>query len=129
MVRAAGAIVWRRAGRGLEVLLVHRPRYDDWSFPKGKAAPGESDAACALREVEEETGLRAELGAELGSTSYRDGLDRPKTVVYFAVEADREPWPQNEIDEVRWATVREALELLTWGRDRELLEDAEYLLG
>src|SRR5207249_1974346 len=65
MIRAAGGVVVRQGGNGLEVLLVHRPRYDDWSLPKGKCLPNEPDEACAVREVAEETGLVCELGGEL----------------------------------------------------------------
>src|SRR3989442_274166 len=79
VVRAAGGVVLRD-GR---VLLVHRPRYGDWTFPKGKALPGESDEDCALREVEEETGLRCELGEELPATAYVDGMGRPKRVRWW----------------------------------------------
>ena len=80
-VRAAGGVVWRRNGAGpVEILLVHRPRYGDWSLPKGKCDKGESDEDCALREVEEETGWRCRLGPELPSTRYRDNKDRSKVV-------------------------------------------------
>jgi len=117
LVRAAGGIVLRD-GR---VLLVHRPKYDDWSFPKGKLERGETWEACAVRELEEETGLVADVGRELGSTSY-DVAQGPKEVRYFLVRADGEPRAQNEVDEVRWATRAEALELLSYDYDRELLE-------
>lgn len=122
MVRAAGGIVVRRGPGGRpEVLLVHRPRYDDWSFPKGKAEPGESDEDCALREVEEETGLRCELGSELAVTRYRDGRGRRKQVRYFLMRAAGEPRGRNEVDRVRWAPLAEADALLTWQRDRSVL--------
>src|SRR5205807_7477574 len=88
LVRAAGGVVvqWRDDGK-LEVLLVHRPAYNDWSLPKGKAHEGESDEDCALREVKEETGVRCELGPEVDSTSYVDGKGRPKLVRYWLM------WP------------------------------------
>ena len=86
-VRAAGGVVWRRrTGPGYDVLLVHRPKYDDWTLPKGKADDGESDEDCALREVEEETGLRCLLGPELVAVDYRDRYDRPKHVRYWTME-------------------------------------------
>jgi 8-oxo-dGTP pyrophosphatase MutT (NUDIX family) len=122
-VRAAGGLVVRRGTPGeLEVLLVSRAKYGDWSFPKGKNHWGESDADCALREVEEETGLRCTLGPEVGTTAYTDSHGRPKVVRYFLMEApDSEPTALNEVAEVRWAPVTEAAKLLTWERDAELL--------
>jgi 8-oxo-dGTP diphosphatase len=118
-VRAAGGLVVRDG----KVLLVHRPKYDDWTFPKGKCDPGESDEDCALREVEEETGLRCELLEELGSTSYRDARDRPKVVRYWRMRAlDGEFTPHDEVDEIRWEAPEEAASLLSWDRDPPLLE-------
>jgi 8-oxo-dGTP pyrophosphatase MutT (NUDIX family) len=110
--RAAGGVIVRD-GR---VLLIHRPRYDDWSLPKGKLRLGESWEAAAVREVEEETGLRCELGGLVGSTQY--GL---KEVRYFRMTCDGEPRAQNEVDEVRWVSLEEAKTLLTYERDVELL--------
>jgi 8-oxo-dGTP pyrophosphatase MutT (NUDIX family) len=123
VVRAAGGVISRRSRRGeLEVLIIHRKARGDWSFPKGKAEPGESDEDCALREVEEETGLRCALGAELPSVSYRDRKDRPKRVRYWAMTVVRgSARPQNEIDAVRWVTVAEAIRQLTYPRDRDVL--------
>jgi 8-oxo-dGTP diphosphatase len=122
VVLAAGGIVTRDGGE-LEVLVVHRPRYDDWSFPKGKLANGETDEECALREVEEETGLHCELGAELGSTSYRDGRGRSKRVRYWLMSPVGEELAfRHEVDTARWVSVTEARELLTYAHDRELLE-------
>ena len=97
-----------RVGQGgaHEVLLVHRPKYRDWTLPKGKLEPGESHEQAALREVEEETGLVCELGRELGSTSYRDGKARPKVVRYWAMRPLRGAFsPHREVDEIRWASV------------------------
>ena len=110
--RAAGGIVVRNGS----VLLVHRPRYGDWSLPKGKLKLGESWAAAALREVEEETGLRCELGELVGSTAY--GL---KEVRYFRMTCDGEPRACNEVDEVRWVPLDEVANVLTYERDVALL--------
>jgi 8-oxo-dGTP pyrophosphatase MutT (NUDIX family) len=120
-------VPWRRRADGsTEVLLVHRPRYGDWSFPKGKLEPGETDEQAALREVEEETGLRCELGAELPSTSYRDMKLRPKSVRYWALRpVAGEAAPANEVDEVRWLPVDEAERLLSYDRDVAVLRALE----
>jgi 8-oxo-dGTP diphosphatase len=121
-VEAAGGVVVRRGPEGDEVCLVHRPRYDDWTLPKGKLDPGETFEAAALREVEEETGLRCRLVRELPSTEYRDSKDRPKVVRYWLMEADGGEFaPNDEVDELRWMGVGEAAAALTYERDRELL--------
>jgi 8-oxo-dGTP diphosphatase len=123
-VRAAGGVLTRRAeGGATEVLLVHRPAYDDWAFPKGKADPGESDEECALREVEEETGLSCELGRALDEVRYVDARGRPKVVRYFLMRPLEGVFaPHAEIDAARWLPLEEARELLTYERDRRLLE-------
>jgi 8-oxo-dGTP diphosphatase len=118
-VRAAGGLVVRDG----KVLLVHRPKYDDWSFPKGKCDDGESDESCALREVEEETGLRCELLEEIGETNYIDARGRPKTVRYWRMRpVDGEFAPHDEVDKLRWETPELAAGILSWSRDLSLLE-------
>jgi 8-oxo-dGTP pyrophosphatase MutT (NUDIX family) len=123
-VRAAGGVVWRRGSNGLEVLLIHRPRYGDWSFPKGKAKKSETDEAAAVREVEEEVGLRLDLGPELASTAYRDGKGRTKVVRYWAMALPdgKRPVAGDGVDDLRWAGLGEAAERLSWDRDRKVLE-------
>jgi 8-oxo-dGTP pyrophosphatase MutT (NUDIX family) len=123
VIRAAGGIVIReRAGRA-EILLVHRPRYDDWTFPKGKCHAGESDRDCALREVEEETGLRCELGRELPTTEYRDAHGDPKRVRYWLMHpVAGELAFLHEVDDARWEAPERARELLTYTRDLSVLD-------
>ena len=124
-VRAAGGVVARRDGV-VEVLLVHRPRYDDWSFPKGKNEPDEDDEVCALREVAEETGVVAGLGAELPPVAYVDHRGRPKVVRYWLMHVveDRGFEPGDEVDEIRWVPVEVAEALLSYAHDVELLHAA-----
>ena len=121
VVRAAGGVVFRDR----KVALVHRPKYDDWTFPKGKAEDGESDEDCALREVVEETGLHCRLGNELSSTEYIDSRGRPKRVRWWRMEPVEDDGfePNDEVDEVRWVSPAEAAQLLSYDRDRALLED------
>ena len=125
LVRAAGGVVWRRGPNGLEVLLIHRPRYGDWSFPKGKAkGEAESDEETAVREVEEEVGLRLVPGPELESTRYRDSKGRQKVVRYWAMELPHgeDAIAGDGVDEVRWAGLDEAEQQLTWDRDVVVLD-------
>jgi 8-oxo-dGTP diphosphatase len=130
LVRAAGGVVLRKSGAGVEVLVVHRPRYDDWSFPKGKADPGESDEHCAVREVEEETGLRCSLGPELPSTEYTDPKGRPKRVRYWAMEiAGGELAFDHEIDTAKWLSPEEATALLSYARDVVVLQGLTLTSG
>ena len=123
VVRAAGAVVQRAGADGVEVLLVHRPRYDDWTFPKGKAEPGESDEETAVREVEEETGLRGTLGAELPSSRYIDSRGRDKVVRYWTMRPEEGAFQgDREVDEISWVPVGDAAGRLSYDRDREILQ-------
>jgi 8-oxo-(d)GTP phosphatase len=124
-VRAAGGVVARRrrADAEVEVVIVHRPAYDDWTLPKGKLDPGEDEPAAARREVLEECGLDCLLGPQLGVTEYRDSSGRDKTVRYWLMAAAAgEAAAANEVDDVRWATLAESRALLSYERDRRLLE-------
>ena len=118
-VKAAGGVVRREDGA---IAIVHRPRYDDWSLPKGKLDPGESWEECALREVREETGLRCELGPELEPVFYRDRKGREKAVRYWLMSpvGGDEFEPDDEVDELRWVDPADAAELLTYPHDAEL---------
>ncbi len=124
-VLAAGAVVWRvRPDGDIEVALVHRPRYDDWSFPKGKLLPGETLVEAAVREVGEETGFRCRIGNVIGSHRYRDSRARWKEVTYWLMEwVDGRFDPSVEVDRLRWVQLAEAERLLTYDRDHELLRD------
>ncbi len=102
---------------------MHRPRYDDWSFPKGKAGPGETDEDCALREVTEETGLVCELAEELPATEYVDAQGRPKRVRYWLMRpVGGELEFHHEVDGARWVSPEEARALLSYERDRGLVD-------
>jgi 8-oxo-dGTP diphosphatase len=124
VVRAAGGIVRRLGEGGLdEVLVVHRPAYDDWTFPKGKLEPGEDEVDAAIREIEEEAGLRCEIERELATTRYRDSSGRPKTVRYWLmVPVGGRLGAANEVDVARFVQLDAARELLTYARDAELLD-------
>jgi 8-oxo-dGTP pyrophosphatase MutT (NUDIX family) len=117
-VLAAGGVVVR----GGAIAIVHRPKYDDWSLPKGKLDEGEDFERAALREVEEETGLRCTLGRELGDATYKDNKDRDKLVRFFEMHPEGGEFsPNNEVDELRWVPVAEAAGLLSYDFDRELV--------
>jgi 8-oxo-dGTP pyrophosphatase MutT (NUDIX family)/phosphohistidine phosphatase SixA len=123
-IEAAGGVLWRPAlgGQGVEVALVHRPKYDDWSVPKGKLLPGEHPLVGGLREVAEETGITGRPGRALGEVRYlKDGS--PKRVRYWAVEAAEGEFAENgEVDQVMWPPPREAAVHLSADRDRPIVE-------
>lgn len=123
VIRSAGGIPFRLTGQGSrEIALIHRPSYDDWTFPKGKVEVGEEPQQAALREVEEETGFQVRLGDEAGSTAYVDQRSRQKTARYWVMEVISGEFAANaEVDELRWLTLDDALRLLTYDRDRTLL--------
>ena len=122
VVRAAGGAVVREGDGSPEVVIVHRPKYDDWTLPKGKTEPGESDEECALREVEEETGLRCELLEELESSSYSDASGRPKVARYWLMRpVGGRLRPTREVDDARWVPLRDAEAELSYDRDVRVL--------
>lgn len=127
-VVAAGAVVWRQAERGPQVLLIHRPKYDDWSFPKGKLDRDEHVLVAAVREVLEETAVRVRLGAPLPTVRYQLDSGQSKTVYYWhgtrtpAAPGDEPFTPMAEVDDVAWLPVEDAHRRLTHERDRQLLD-------
>ncbi|MFE4589349.1 NUDIX hydrolase [Streptomyces laurentii] len=134
VILAAGAVLWRRArsgevevedeGEGVEVALVHRPKYDDWSLPKGKRKRNETLAACARREVLEETGQSCALGARLPVVRYLVN-GQPKEVTYWVARALGGTFaPDREVDTVVWLPPAAARARLTQPRDRALLDEA-----
>jgi len=127
-VDAAGAVVWRRVARGpTEIALIHRPRYDDWSLPKGKIDPGETAIVAAVREIAEETGRTARLGRYLMRVSYPMTGDRLKRVDYWAAEVvgDRVPEfvPNDEVDQLRWLPASAAASQLSYSADRAVVTE------
>jgi 8-oxo-dGTP diphosphatase len=117
IVRAAGGLVERDG----QILLVHRPKYDDWTLPKGKCDDGETDEECALREVLEETGLHCVLGEPIGTSEYVDSKGRPKRVQWYRMQPlEGEFEPTDEVDEILWLRPEEAKRLLSYERDRTL---------
>jgi 8-oxo-dGTP diphosphatase len=124
LMRGAGGVISRRTEIGdLEIAVIHRPHREDWSFPKGKLDKGETFEACAVRETFEETGLVCELGRFLGVTEYIHRKGRPKIVAYWLMSITGGEFTVNEeADEIRWLSVDEARTLVTYDRDRELLD-------
>jgi len=132
VVRAGGGVVVRAGADGPEIAVVHRPRYDDWSLPKGKLKRGEEWSEGALREVEEETGLRCEIGEELQPVRYRDRRQREKVVRFWSMrplDAAKEFSVNDEVDELRWLSAEAAGELLDYAHDRELVRAAAATAG
>ncbi len=128
LVRAAGCVLWRR-GDPIEVALVHRPKYDDWSLPKGKLKRGEDPLRGAVREVLEETGMRCVPGVRLMVSRYL-AAGRPKEVHYWAAEATGGSFePNKEVDRMVWLAPAEARERLTHDRDRPLVDALLFELG
>lgn len=121
-VDAAGGVVVRGSDPSAEVAVVHRPRYDDWSLPKGKLDEGEGFEAAALREVEEETGYSCSLGRELEANAYVDHKGRDKVVRWWQMSPEGGEFvPNDEVDEMRWVSIAEAIELVDYDHDRALL--------
>jgi len=123
-VRAAGGLVWRTAPSGTtEVVLVHRPRYDDWSLPKGKAHRSESDEDTALREVQEETGLRCVLGVELATIRYDTPLGESKTVRWWEMTVTEDTGfdPNEEVDQLIWVPLEQVAERSSLSTDGDVV--------
>ncbi len=122
-VRAAGGVVWRVDAGEVLVAVVHRPKYDDWTFPKGKLEAGETDEHAAHREVVEETGLECVLGRELPSVRYLDNKGRSKLVRYWEMTvASGEFTPNDEVDQLEWLVLVEARPRLSYDHDRDVLD-------
>jgi len=122
VVQAAGGLVVRRHSGVLQIVVVHRPVQEDWSFPKGKLEAGETLDVAALREVREETGMTCDLLRFIGHTEYVDRKGRQKTVAYWIMAATEGSFsPNEEVDELRWLPLDEGSLLLSYPRDRELI--------
>jgi 8-oxo-dGTP pyrophosphatase MutT (NUDIX family) len=126
VIRAAGGLVWRNSSRGREVALIHRPKYDDWTLPKGKLTDGESWQEAAVREVEEETGLDVRIGDFAGGCTYLTKR-APKIVLYWHMEVEGETkfaGANEEADALEWMSVEDARKRLTHRRERRVLADS-----
>ena len=125
-ISAAGGVVVRRDAEGsTQVAVIHRPKYGDWSLPKGKLEKGEGWRQAALREVEEETGYECKAGPELPHVSYLDRKSRRKLVRYWLMEpVEGQFAPHGEVDELRWVSPEEADRLLTYEHDKEIVHQA-----
>lgn len=120
-IRASGCVVYRHGDAGPEVLVVHRPKYDDWDFPKGKLEDGETDLECALRETLEETGFTGEVGDELPPDRYQV-WDKDKVVRWWLLRQTGGRFqPNNEVDRILWVPVADAAELLSYTHAKSLL--------
>ncbi len=127
-IRASGGLVFRETDDGVEILLVHRPRYDDWSLPKGKNDDGETSQDAARREVHEETGVTGRIVSHLGDVEYVTPQDNDKVVTYYAMRrvADGGFTPNEEVDEIRWLSPKAAAKRLTYDFDRKLVRRADF---
>jgi 8-oxo-dGTP diphosphatase len=124
IILAAGAIVWRKdKDESIEVAVIHRPKYDDWSFPKGKCEIGEELIACAHREVLEETNIATEFGPFLGTVDYQTSLG-PKQVLFWSAKSIDEKifTPNTEVDQLKWVGLKKVKQLLSMESDKEILD-------
>jgi len=123
-MRAAGGVVVRRSRSGdIEIAIIHRPEYDDWTLPKGKIEPEETPEDCALREVREETGLRCDLKRPLGCTAYVDRRGRDKIACYWIMEVRGGRFkPGIEVDRLQWLSITDAVKRLTYRHDKLLVQ-------
>jgi 8-oxo-dGTP diphosphatase len=126
MIRAAGALLWREnSDRAIEMALIHRPKYDDWTLPKGKIESGETALECAYRELIEETGIQGAFTRQLGSVEYEEG-EQKKRVIYWAAQAATTPFeftPNDEVDKIVWLSGSEAKQIATHPSDIEIIEN------
>ena len=131
VIQGAGVVLWRETKKDTEIALVHRPKYDDWSLPKGKVEVGETHLACAAREASEETGFEVVLGPEIGTAKYlAEGT--PKEVRYWSARAIGEsngPSDTHEVDKVIWLSVAEAKKKVSVEDDRDVILGFDHVAG